>query len=173
MKRPHVVLYIATSLDGYIARKDGSVDWLFTDQDYGYADFYKGVDAVIMGRTTYDQCLTFGEFPYKDKPCYVYSKRMKDRNAEYVTFVDGDLALLLVRLHKEGKKKVWLVGGAELAHAYLKQELIDAFIISIHPVLLGEGILLFKEGFPKQILSFKHVESFDSGLVQLTYRRKY
>src|SRR5919199_5995017 len=82
-----VVLFIASSLDGYIARPSGDIDWLFTDQDYGYSEFFASVDTVLMGRKTYEQVLTFDEYPYQDVKSYVFSNNLNfqaDKNVELV-----------------------------------------------------------------------------------------
>src|SRR5687767_10378732 len=86
-----LVLYIATSLDGYIARSSGAVDWLFTDQDYGYTKFLAGVDTVLMGCKTYAQLESFGPYPYSGSRGFVFSRTPRLPNAE-VTFISGDLA---------------------------------------------------------------------------------
>lgn len=163
-----VVLYIATSLDGYIARENGEIDWLFSDQDYGYTDFLSTVDTIILGNRTYRQALTFGEFPYKDKECYVFSKTIKGSN-EYVTFVNDDFVPFIEDLKKKAGKNIWLVGGTRTIDLFMKNKLIDEFIISIHPIILSKGIELFKEGNDELNLVLRESTNFSSGLVQLHY----
>ena len=173
-----VILFIATSLDGFIARSSGDVDWLFQDQDqdYGYEALIAGTDTVVMGRRTYDQILSFGDYPYRGMSGYVFSTTRSGERDENVEFVSGDVARFIAGL-KTGpgeisEKNIWLVGGGELNQAFLEQGLIDEFIVSIHPVILGEGIPLFQGNSPSQELSFRHCRSFENGLVQLTYARK-
>jgi len=167
-----VILFIATSLDGYIARTDGSIDWLFTDQDYGYTAFSAGVDTIIMGRKTYEQVLTFGEFPYAGKECFVFSRNPARGSDDRVVFLDDDPSDLLGRLRSRTGKNIWLVGGSELIHEFVLQDLIDTCVISIHPVILGSGIPLFRAPLPQQSLVLRDTTTFNTGLVQLTYTRK-
>jgi dihydrofolate reductase len=168
MGKRKIILYIATSLDGYIARENGDIDWLFSDQDYGYTDFLKSVDTLILGNRTYKQALTFGEFPYKDKICYVFSKTIKGKN-EYVTFINGDFLNFIEKLRNEEGKDIWLVGGTRTIDIFTKNNLIDEFIISIHPIILGKGIELFKQNNIESKLVLKDSVNFSSGLVQLHY----
>jgi len=164
-----VILFIATSLDGFIAGKSGEIDWLFTDQDYGYTDFLKTIDVVIMGRKTYEQVLTFGEYPYSGMEGYVFSRSLAGSKDENVRFVSGDVGELVASLKSKPGKDIWLVGGSEVIQPFLEQDLIDQFVISIHPILLGKGIPLFREPFPVKKLRLKDCKTFDTGLVQITY----
>jgi dihydrofolate reductase len=166
-----VVLFIATSLDGYIARSSGAVDWLFTDEDYGYEDFFKKVDVVVMGRKTYEQVLSFGTYPYQSKLSYVFTHTGNQLIDTEVSFVSEDIQPLITSLRASGDGYIWLIGGAELVHSFLEHDLIDEFVISVHPILLGEGILLFQPPFAMRMLQFQSVQSFKSGLVQLRYTR--
>lgn len=170
-----VILYIAASLDGYIAEPDGGVGWLSQveapPEDYGYAEFVKTVDAVVMGRKTYDRVLTFGpEFPHKGRKTYVLSRTKKgsDANAE---FFSGDPAKLIARLRRQEGKDIFCDGGAQVVHALLKNDLIDVLVASLIPVLLGDGIPLFKRGRPERRLKLIESRAFPTGLVQLRYER--
>lgn len=170
-----VVLYIASSLDGYIASENGNLDFLSMvespGEDYGYNDFIATVDTVIMGRKTYDKVLSFGiDFPHRDKKCYVLSRTKTGRD-ENVEFVAGNIAGLIANIRKTGGNDIFIDGGAELVFELMKQNLIDRFIISIIPVLLGAGIPLFKPGTQKQKLQLAASRAFSSGLVQLWYDR--
>ncbi|MBD2177988.1 dihydrofolate reductase [Pseudanabaena sp. FACHB-1998] len=164
-----LVLYIATSLDGYVARNSGEVDWLFTDQDYGYEDFYGSIDRLIMGRNTYEQIQSWGDYPYPDKVGFVFSGTIQSDRDENVTFVSSDLVGFVKDLKKQGGKDIWLVGGAAIAKPCLENNLIDKFILSIHPIILGEGIPLFTSPLPTLNLVLEQSQSFNTGLVQLTY----
>ena len=165
--RKRIILYIAISLDGFIARKGGSVDWLSPyengPEDYGYNEFYKKIRTVIMGNTTYKQILSFGGFPYKSKD------KLKDEN---VTFVSKSAKDFISQLNLREDENVWLVGGASIVDEFLKFDLIDEFIITTIPILLGEGIPLFKGKLNEKRLKLIDVKSFNSGLVQLHYTRK-
>ncbi len=162
-----ILVYIASSLDGYIARENGSIDWLPEVTESGYDVFYKSVDTVIMGKTTYDQVLTFGEYPYKDKKSFVFTStnQNKDENAEFVSDVE--------KFVKDGfpgaGKNIWLVGGAQIIASFLKQEAIDEIIISLIPVLLGKGIPLFKNIENETKLEFVKTEKYGQ-LVDLHYK---
>jgi dihydrofolate reductase len=171
-----LLLYIAMSLDGYIARPDGDIDWLSQvespPEDYGYGDFIRTVDTVIMGRKTYDKVLGFGVgFPHRGRACYVLS-REKTGQDENVTFFNGDVADLLAQIRQKPGKGIFCDGGAETVLELMQQNLIDRYIISIIPVLLGEGIPLFKAGRPEIALRLTQSLSFPTGLVQLWYERK-
>ncbi len=166
-----VVLFIASSLDGYIARTSGDVDWLFTDQDYGYIDFFAGVDTVIMGRRTYEQVLSFGEYPYKGTQGFVFSRTRGGERDENVTFISNDVAGFVERLKSGTGKDIWLVGGSEIIHSCMRHDVIDEFVISVHPIILGDGIPLFHSPLPMKELSFQHCRAFDTGLLQLKYVR--
>jgi dihydrofolate reductase len=163
-----LVLFIASSLDGYIATSSGDVDWLFTDQDYGYTDFFAQVDTVIMGRRTYEQVLSFGEFFYAGTQGFVFSKT-RDGSDENVKFISSDLPAFIEQLKSGTGKDIWLVGGSEIIQVCLQHDLIDKFIISIHPIILGEGIPLFRSHFPSKKLRFQDSQAFDTGLLQITY----
>ncbi|MBD2538157.1 dihydrofolate reductase family protein [Coleofasciculus sp. FACHB-SPT36] len=164
-----VILFIASSLDGYIARQSGDIDWLFTDQDYGYSEFFASVDTLLMGRKTYEQVLTFGEYPYKGVKSYVFTKNPlfpADSNAEVIR---EDITEFVEKLRQVDGKNIWLVGGSQLTHALMSQNLVDELILSIHPTILGEGIPLFDNGTISQSLNLTKCQTYDSGLVQLSY----
>jgi dihydrofolate reductase len=164
-----LVLFIASSLDGYIARTSGEVDWLFTDQDYGYSDFSAKIDTVLMGRRTYDQVLSFGEYPYQGMHSFVFSKSYANKQDANVEFVSANLTHFIQALKHQAGKNIWLVGGSEIIHLCLQHDLIDEFIISIHPIILGDGIPLLRSPLSTKKLSFQHCQTFDTGLLQLTY----
>jgi dihydrofolate reductase len=167
-----VKLFIATSLDGHVARADGRIDWLYHDADYGYAAFYDSIDTVIMGRRTYDDVLGFGPYPYADKTGYVFSHSRPPAAAGSVTFVSGSPADFVARLRRLPGKDLWLAGGAGLVAAFLDHDLVDEFIVSVHPVVLGSGIPLFPRQGREIALTLSGVTSYESGLVQLRYERR-
>ncbi|AIC15427.1 dihydrofolate reductase family protein [Nitrososphaera viennensis] len=164
-----VKLFIAPSLDCYIARSDGSVDWLFTDGDYGYAKFYDSIDTVIMGRETYETVLKLEEHPYKDKKCYVFTRNPgeKYRNVEFVSDVVG-VTESLVR-STEGKD-IWLEGGGEINSILLDAGLIHEIIVSVHPIILGSGIPMFNNGIKQADMKLVDLVRYDNGLVQMHYQ---
>jgi dihydrofolate reductase len=106
-----VKLFIATSPDGFIADKNGGIDWLFTDQDYGYADFYASIDTTLTGYKTYEDILGFGEFPYPGKTNYVFSRHPRQADNNPVRFISGEIAAFVQQLKQETGRDIWLVGG--------------------------------------------------------------
>ena len=173
-KRP-LILYIAMSLDGYIAKPNDDLSFLSIveqeGQDYGHADFIKTVDAVIVGRKTYDKVLSMGfDFPHADKDAYIITRTPR-QNIGSVTFYTGNLKTLVEKLKSENGKNIFCDGGAEIVHELLKENLIDEFIISVIPIMVGNGIKLFKDGRPEQKLTLVSAKSFDKGLTQLHYKR--
>jgi len=165
---PKVILFIATSLDGYIAGPAGEIDWLFHDADYGCTAFFDSVQALVMGRKTYELSLSFWEWPYGDKPAYVFTRGTPPDDPR-VRFVADDARGLIAGLRTRASKNIWLVGGAAMVSTFLREGLIDEFVISVHPVLLGAGIPLLDSGNPCHGLTLTGVTPFESGLVQLRY----
>jgi dihydrofolate reductase len=164
-----IILYIAMSLDGFIARKNGSVDWLDkfnkSGEDYGYDTFICTVDTVVLGNTTYKQF----KAPYPNKECYVFAH--KEGKEDNVTFVSGDVKEFVDSLDKEKEHNIFLVGGANLVNQFMKYDLINEFSIFIIPILLGEGIRLFDEYNNESQLIFEKSKSHNSGVVELHYKR--
>jgi dihydrofolate reductase len=166
-------LFIATSLDGYIAGPDDDMSWLFTDTDYGFDEFYQSVDTLIMGRGTYDVVRKLGRWPYNGKRTMVVTRSEKiDITTADTAYFNGSLVDLEKMLKEQGVQRSWLVGGGELVAGYLNAGLVEQVNVSVHPVLLGTGVPLFPSGFPKTLLELIDAEAFDSGLVQIRYRIK-
>lgn len=170
-----IILYIASSLDGYIAKPNDDLDFLSIvekeGEDYGYAQFIDSVDTVIIGRKTYDWVMArVPEFVHADKKTYVITRTERPSIGNTI-FYTGDLKDLVLQLKSEARKNIFLDGGAEIVHELLKEKLIDELVISIIPILVGEGTRLFKDGRPEQQFSLVSVQSFESGLVQLHYKR--
>ena len=170
-----VILYIAASLDGYIAKPGDDLGFLSIVQqdgeDYGYADFIKTVDTVILGRKTYDWVMTqVSAFPHADKNTYVITRRARPA-INKTNFYTGNLKALIMKLKTETGADIFIDGGAEIINEILKDKLIDEFIISIIPILLGDGTKLFKDGRPEQELKLISTRHFEKGLVQLHYER--
>ncbi len=165
-----VILFIAASLDGYIAGPDDDLSWMFTDADFGFSDFYSDVDTLIMGRGTYEVVRSYLDWPYPGKRVIVVSRNPDNEADTPLTEIySDDLADLLTRLDGEGAKKIWLVGGGELVQSFLKRDLLDEITVSMHPILLGNGVSLFLGGFPRTMLMLKDMKSYEGGLVQLNY----
>ena len=174
-KHRKVVLYIAQSLDGYIARENNDISWLSVverdNEDYGYDDFIKSVDTVFMGRKTYEKVLTFGmEFPHKGRRCYVLSKTLRGAD-ENVQFFSGDIDDLITKIKEQKGEDIFIDGGSEVVREFRDNDLIDEYVISIIPILLGKGIRLFRETETQNNLKLVDSKIFVSGLVQLKYVR--
>jgi dihydrofolate reductase len=171
MKRK-LILYIAMSIDGYIAKNDDNIDFLsvvdIAGEDYGHADFMKSIDTVIWGRRTFDKVLSFGgELPYKDKKVYVIS-RIRTGNHGHAEY-RSDVTALVRDLKKNQGKDIYCDGGAVIIGELLKEHLIDRIIVSVIPHLLGTGIRLFKDSLPEHRTKLLRSTTFPSGLVQLWY----
>ena len=169
-----LIYYAASSLDGYIADIEGGVDWLqiaeVTVEDHGYGDFYKHVDSLIMGRTTYEQILGFGEWPYPDRPCWVMtsSEISVPENSNIVLTRDTP-ADVLKEIRSRGYGRTWLVGGGKVAASFFKEGLITEFYITLIPILLVEGIPLLSGAMNKTSLDLLESRTFKSGILQLRY----
>jgi len=167
-----VCLFIATSLDGYIAGPSGEIDWLFSDEDYGYKEFYAGVEVIVMGRKTYDQCLLFDEWPYSGKEAHVLTRNPRHTVDPRVSFASEPVPVLVGRLRLGGEGKIWLVGGGEANRLFLEHDLVDELIVSVHPTMLGSGIPLVAGATVSRSFQLCSTRSFPSGLVQLAYERR-
>lgn len=172
-QRP-LVLYIATSVDGYIAAPGDDLSFLDAVQspgeDYGYSAFIETVDTVIVGKRTYDKVLQMGyPFPHADKEAYIITRtsRASIGNNHFYT---GDILTLVQELKAREGKTIFCDGGAQVVNLLLQHQLIDTFILSIIPVLLGSGTRLFDQ-FPRQALQLVSSRSFPGGLVQLHYQK--
>jgi dihydrofolate reductase len=171
-----LILFIAMSLDGYIATPNGDLSFLTTveqkGEDYGYNDFIATIDTVIMGRKTYDKVRSMGfDYPHADKISYIITRK-KVEGADHIKFFSGNLADLISKLKGEKGKNIFCDGGAEIVNLLMKDDLIDEYIISIIPIFLGDGIALFKSERPTVGLKLVSSKSYKTGLVQLHYQRK-
>ena len=166
-----VILFIATSLDGYIANKDGSVDWLFTDQDYGASAFMKTIDTILMGSKTFDKARQYGFSYFKGKKIYVFTKSKKLKAVNEVEIIDEDAVSFTRKLIRKKGKNIWLMGGGELASSFQKTNLINEYMLFVHPIILGEGIPLFSNLAGISKLKLKSYKKFSSGLVGINYSK--
>ncbi len=174
-----IVLYIAMSLDGYIADTEGSVSWLVGDgsdpDSLGgdYDSFISSVDTVVMGYNTYDQItnqLSPNDWPYKKLESYVITKK-KIKSIGNVHFTDEPPSSLIKKLREQSEKDVWICGGATIANALISDNQIDRYIISIIPTVLGNGIKLFSRFDDQQKLKLISTKN-GNGIVELTYDRQ-
>ncbi|MBS0652144.1 MAG: dihydrofolate reductase [Verrucomicrobia bacterium] len=170
--RPKVSIYIASSIDGFIARKNGGLDWLdrlhIPDEDFGYREFFDSIDALVMGRKTYETVCGFGKWPYENKRVIVLSDTLKKVGDEAELFT-GKLSDLLAKLHHEKIAHIWIDGGVTVSR-FLQEGLVDRFIVSIAPIVLGSGIPLFHDMDRENGCRLESVKSYPNGLVQLCYQ---
>jgi dihydrofolate reductase len=174
-----IKLYIATSLDGFIARENGELDWLYAlpnpqNIDHGYTAFHQTIDTVIMGRATYEQILGFGvDWPYPDCQTYVLSA---DPNYQPKTERTKTLhqikAEQMEQIKVESQSNIWVVGGGKVITAMMNDGLVDEMILSIIPIILGRGIRLFPNHPKETLFTLTHSESFETGVVNLSYTKK-
>ncbi len=170
-RRPRCSVFVAISLDGYLARLDGSIDWPSLVQqegeDYGYQQFIDSVDAVVVGRRTYDTALGFDAWPYSGKRCIVLTHRPPvARHGE--EFYAGSPPDLVGQLGSDGAKHLYVDGGAVIRE-FLAARLIDDLTLSVIPVLLGAGIPLFAGAQPERRLTLDEARSWPTGLTRLRY----
>ncbi|MCG7344463.1 dihydrofolate reductase family protein [Sporosarcina sp. ACRSL] len=171
-KKRNLVLYIAVSLDGYIATEDESLEWLFNvegEGDNGYSEFYETVDTVLIGKKTYDWIIRHEtrEFPYKNKECYVFT-RSSIEDTEDVKFINDDIVSITNKLKNQERRDIWIVGGGELLHHFVKEKLVDEIILTVAPVIIGKGIPLFNKGDYQLDLTLKGTRNFNQ-FVELHY----
>jgi dihydrofolate reductase len=164
-------VFIAMSLDGFIARPDGGLGWLdrFHNEEHGYGKFFASVDALVIGRGTYDTVLGFAAWPYVGKRVIVCTHRSASP-AHGEELWSGPPRALAERLDREGVRRVYLDGG-ELIRGFLREGLIDELTIDVVPIVLGAGRPLFASGLPELPLRLLEANTFPSGLVQLRYLR--
>lgn len=173
-----LIIYIATSLDGYIAKPNDDLSFLKLvekeGEDYGYAEFTATIDTIILGRKTYDWVLKeVGSSHYDngERNVYVITRTAKPSVGK-TTFYTGDLTELVQQLKSQTGKNIYCDGGSEIINELLKKDLIDEMIISVIPVLLGSGTRLFKDGRPEQLLELVSTKTFETGLIQMHFKRK-
>ena len=172
-----VTLHMVSSLDGFIAKKDGSVSWLQSKDSYekgvtltehDIAEFIRSINCYVMGSRTYEHALELG-WPYGEVPVIVLTHRDLKTNKENVEFYSGDLDELVNDKLKPKYKNIWMVGGAMLAKDFIRLQLADEIIISIMPVILGDGTLFFDYIGQEQALHLKDVTAYKDGMVELCY----
>ena len=172
-----IIVYIATSADGYIARPDGSVDWLNRPRsdDYGMAAFYRSIDTILWGRKTYEVALGFQKKGIKganfdpNVTNYVFSRRPPRRRSAGVEFVSEPIETFARRLRAAPGKHIWVMGGAELIASFLDAGEIDEFIIHVIPTFIGEGIPLIAPQHRTVPLALRSCRRYSDGVVRLHY----
>ena len=173
VRKRKFIVYVAVGADGFIARRDGSVDWLDRPRPKGNYDmgaFYRSIDTCIMGRKTYDLSVSFG-MPqgYAGKKNYVFSRTLSKPASPKVTIVSEGVPAFAERLRSEKGKHIWLVGGAELVAAFLDSRQVDEFIIHVIPKMIGEGIPLAAPRHRHLSLKLLASKKFPDGVVRLHY----
>jgi dihydrofolate reductase len=174
MRRRRIIVNIATSTDGYVARPDGNLDWL-TERSapkgfYGLPEFERSIDAKILGRRTFDRSLEMGARFGGRAVHYVFSRRPPPASVPTgVHFVTQPIADFAERLRSEAGKNVWMMGGGEIIGSFLDAHAIDEFIITIVPTFIGEGIPLLAPRHREVPLRLLGVQQFPDGVVQLHY----
>ena len=173
-----IKLFIAASLDGYIARPDGNIDWLNEipnpdNSDFGYNNFYAGIDVIVMGRKTYEEVLGFDvEWPYPDRKCYVVSSNKSTKtptpNTELVSEVDHTF---VDALREESRKNIWLVGGGQLIRSFMDLDTVDELLITFISRIIGDGLPLFPSPMKDTTWRLTTSEVINEAAVILTYRR--
>lgn len=171
----NAILYIAISLDGFVAGANDDISWLFryNDVDYGFDAFFSGIGAIIQGRRAYEVEVKNGWETPAPVPTFVLSHHLPERKPQRgnVVFTDEDISEVLKRAKQRTSKDVWIEGGANVAQQFLDRDLIDEIVLSIVPVILGDGIRLFGKTHKSTEFALREVRKFDKGLVQLTYTR--
>ena len=176
MTKPRqVIVHIATSADGYIARADGDLEWLTSRPApqgfYGMNAFMKSVDTKVLGRKTYEASLRLGATFDSKSRTIVFSRHPAPADAPSgVEFVSDAIGPFVSRLREQPGKDIWLMGGGEIIASFLDAQAIDEFVISVAPVFIGEGIPLIARRHRHVPLELRSIERFDDGLVQLHYR---
>ena len=173
-----IVLYLAMSVDGYIADEQGGVGWLGGDgREPGapgsYPAFYETVDTIVMGWTTYHQIITelvWESWPYPGLPCYVVTHR-QEQDRESICFWNGKLTVLADKLKTEREGNIWICGGASVAGQLLKEGRIDKLWLSVIPTVLGKGVRLFAEQGQELLLKLVRAQHYN-GIVDLVYEKR-
>lgn len=166
-----VVLGLGISLDGYIARPDGSVDFLFMPKDYSMGPFFKTIDTAVLGRKTHDDGLKMGGSFGGGIKYVVFSKTLPPGERNGITFTSDSPSAVITEIRNKPGKNIWLMGGGILIRDFLKGDLVDELYLGVVPVLIGEGIPLFPGGFPQREFDLVENKSYSRGLISLRYER--
>jgi dihydrofolate reductase len=169
-----IIYGVGTSLDGYIARVDGSLDFLhLRPSNYSMGPFFKAIDVGLMGRKTYEAGMRMsgGKFQSHGLRCYIFSRSLPEGERDGATFVCEEPGRFVEELRKKKGKDIWLAGGGELAREFLKEDLVDELYLGIVPVLIGEGIPLFAAGFPQREFALTENKTYSGDLIALKYER--
>ena len=166
---------VGVSLDGYIARPDGAVDWMWMDPAYDMGAFFKEIDTVIMGRRSYDQMVAMsgGEHGgYQGLRNIIYSRTEVAGERNGVLYTSEDPKLLVARLKKSPGRDIWLAGGGILARSFFEADAIDRVDLGVLPIVLGDGIAAFPKGTPETKLRLREVKSYPTGMMVMSLERE-
>jgi dihydrofolate reductase len=165
--------HIAVSLDGRIARQGGAVDWLegYPPDAFGFDAFYAGVDAILMGRGTYDAVRAMGEWPYAGKPVVVVTQRALEDAPTGVAARSGAMGDIVAELEAQGHARIWVEGGGEVIRQLLATGRLDMLEMAVIPIVLGEGIPLFPYGTPETALRLVSCVAREGGALHVIYAR--
>lgn len=163
-----ITLGLAVTLDGYIEGPNGEYDWCFADQDYGMTDFMERVDAIFYGRKSFEMA---GGNIYPTKKAYVFSNSLKTA-PEGAELISGDIIQAVKTIRQQPGKNIWLFGGASLTTAFINADLVDELWLSVHPILLGSGKLLFQDIQGRKHFHLQKTKQYETGLVSLWYTRE-
>ncbi|WP_407049610.1 dihydrofolate reductase family protein [Methyloraptor flagellatus] len=166
-----VIVYIAQSVDGFIADRTGGIDFLkpYEGWDFGYDAFYRGVDAVVMGRKTYQHCRTFPEWPYHGRAVIVMTKGPPLDGDGLAVFDDRTPREIVTDLEYAGKRRIWLAGGGGPIRAFLDAGLVKRLILFQIPILLGAGATLWPAGRRERGLDPKRIATHMNGVVEMEF----
>ncbi|NAY90443.1 dihydrofolate reductase [Muricauda sp. JGD-17] len=172
-----ITIHMVSSLDGFIAKKDGSVSWMHSTDSYNkgieltkeyVSNFLESIDCYVMGSRTYEHAVKLG-WPYGDTPVFVLTNRDLISDKKTVQFLSGDLAKIVANNVRPRYSNIWMVGGAMLTKEFLRLGLADSINITIIPIILGNGTLFFDYIGKEQLLHLKDVTAFKDGMVELWY----
>jgi dihydrofolate reductase len=163
---------VGVSLDGYIARPDGGVDWMWMDPAYDMGAFFKDIDTVILGRRSYDQMVAMSggaHGGYEGLVNIVYSRTEPAGDRNGVSYTSEDPRKLVARLKSTPGKDIWLGGGGDLARSFLAAGAVDRIDLGVLPILIGSGIPAFPQGFPELKLTLREVKSYPTGMMTMSF----
>jgi len=168
-----LILGLAVSLDGFIEGPNGEYDWCFTDQDYGMTDFFKRVDAVFMGRKSYELATSMeaADWGLPAMKEYVFSTTLATAK-EGVTILNGDVKAAVQKIKNEPGKDIWLFGGGRLITSLMNKQLVDELSLAVHPLILSAGKPLFSDIKQRINLELKDTKTYSTGLISLNYMVK-
>lgn len=165
--------YIASSLDGLIARPDGSVDWLVTGagppEEFGYQGFYASIDAIVMGRGTYEACRAMGAWPYADKPVLVLTRRPIPDAPPGVEARDASAAEIVAECEAKRMARIWVEGGGDVIRQFMAIGRLDVLEVAVLPLVLGSGIRLFPDGCLETRFTLRNCTVRGGGVLHLIY----